>query len=44
MTVDNYEPTIITVTCEDERYSTIHSTYYCHYLISHSDQSKVTAL
>jgi len=29
--VDNHQPTIITVTCEDGRYSTIHSTYYCYY-------------
>ena len=23
---------IVTLTCEDGRYSTIHSTYYCYYL------------
>jgi len=31
--VDDHQPTIAPVTCEDGRYSTIHSTYYCHYQI-----------
>ena len=31
MTVDDHQPTMVAVTCEDRRYSTIHSTYYCHY-------------
>ena len=31
-TVDYRVPSIITLTCGDEEYSTIHSTYYHYYL------------
>jgi hypothetical protein len=31
--VDDRHDTIIILTCDDERYSTIHSTYYCYDLI-----------
>jgi hypothetical protein len=33
MSVDERPETIIPLTCDDERYSTIHSTYHCYDLM-----------